>query len=97
MSQFSPSTVWVLGIQIRSPDLVESALPLLGSLTGPQLKKTWVYLEVQVLREYWGEVMAVRAVRLRQKSRSKFLTEKASFHFLSITNRMAVSPSIERL
>lgn len=51
------------------------AFPLLGSLTDPQLKKMWVYLEVQVLRECQGEVMAVRAVRLRQKS--KFLTEKA--------------------
>lgn len=71
------------------------AFPLLGSLTDPQLKKMWVYSEVQVLRECQGEVMAVRAVRLRQKS--KFLTEKASFHFLSITDRMAVSPSLERL
>lgn len=83
VSQFSLSTVWVLGIQIRSPGLVASAFPLLGSLIGPQLKKTWVYLEVQVLCECRGEVMAVKAVRLRQTS--KFLAEKASFHFLSTT------------
>lgn len=41
--------------------------------------------------------MAVKVVRLRQKSRGKFLTKKASFNFLNITDTMAVSPSIERL
>jgi hypothetical protein len=50
VSQFSPSTEWVLGIKVRSR--ARTFTPM-----GPKVKKMQVYFEVQVLCEWQCEVM----------------------------------------